>query len=83
MHSCDKRTCVNPDHLSLGTRSDNMQDCVKKGRLNHSKGIRILTKEQIKKIRKEYIPWKVSHRDLAEVYGVSRTTIAKCLKQKL
>lgn len=31
-HHCDVHLCVNPDHLFLGTRSDNMQDCERKGR---------------------------------------------------
>jgi hypothetical protein len=32
-HTCDIRSCVNPDHLFVGTRADNMQDCAKKGRI--------------------------------------------------
>lgn len=31
-HHCDNRPCVRPDHLFVGTRSDNMRDCANKGR---------------------------------------------------
>ena len=38
MHSCDNRRCVNPDHLRIGTQSENMLDMHAKGRAGNRKG---------------------------------------------
>ena len=32
LHECDNRRCCNPAHLKTGTQSENMQDCVARGR---------------------------------------------------
>lgn len=35
LHNCDTRNCVNPKHLKVGTKHDNMMDASRKGRLLH------------------------------------------------
>ncbi len=73
LHSCDNPSCVNPEHLFLGTQKDNMQDMSNKGRsLRGDKSIMSkLTNEQVLEIRSKYIPKKYSTRTLAKEYGVS------------
>ena len=34
LHSCDRKCCINPAHLRLGTAADNAQDAVERNRLN-------------------------------------------------
>jgi hypothetical protein len=39
-HKCDNPLCVNPKHIFLGTRSENVQDSIRKGRFRkHWNGI--------------------------------------------
>lgn len=34
MHSCDNPACINPEHLSIGTQKENVQDSIDKGRFH-------------------------------------------------
>jgi len=79
-HHCDNRSCVNPDHLFLGTAKDNMQDAERKGRIAHAKGEKIgsskLTEEQVLNIRNEYqFLGENNSLVLAKEYGVSHVCI--------
>jgi hypothetical protein len=48
MHSCDTPHCVNPQHLSLGTRKDNTKDMMTKGRGKPWGGVGMTGKRQPK-----------------------------------
>lgn len=39
-HICDVRNCVRPTHIFIGTRSENVKDCVFKGRYNRENSVR-------------------------------------------
>ena len=58
MHSCDVRSCVNPDHLSVGTQKDNVADMDRKGRCDRVRktgvlnGKSKLNEKLVKMIRK-------------------------------
>lgn len=43
-HKCDNTLCINPDHLLTGTQSDNMSDCLERGRATGAK----LTEQEVK-----------------------------------
>ena len=74
-HHCNIRLCVNPEHLFIGTHTDNMKDASKKERLGKIKGSEIvqakLTEAQIPAIRKD----PRSEKYIARDYGVSKSNI--------
>lgn len=52
MHTCDNPTCVNPDHLRLGTQAENMREASEKGRMNSPRPtLRKISEEQVRTIR--------------------------------
>jgi len=86
LHRCDNPPCVNPEHLFLGSYSDNTQDCIRKGRFvigdrprgeacNKAK----LTEVDVRKIR-ELSSDGFQQRDIAEQLQVSQSAISCVLR---
>jgi hypothetical protein len=84
MHKCDNPCCVNPNHLTVGSCSDNLHDMVTKGR--SSRGERRwcakLTAETVRQIRKRYAAGNVSCIALAAEYGVSTSAVQLAVGRK-
>lgn len=77
-HTCDNPPCTNPDHLFLGTPTDNVRDMHKKGRQIIQRGEDVggskLTWEQVDSIRKS-LSEGVTYQELATKYSVALVTI--------
>ena len=82
-HHCDVRLCVNPDHLFLGTASDNMRDASRKNRVvlptmeqrlrGEKQPMSKLTNDQVRRIRAS----EVSSAALAKEFGVDPSAISR------
>lgn len=83
LHSCDNRSCVNPDHLFIGTNADNNRDMCKKGRQpkGEGHGSAKLSESEVKKIRSMY--GDQSCTELAIIFGVSRPSISKIVNRQV
>lgn len=86
-HRCDEPSCVNPDHLFLGTAKDNHDDMSSKGRRATQAGSgnnkAKLTEVQVEDIRKRYRRWSYhgsNKRELANEFGVCTMTILQIAK---
>jgi len=78
LHRCDNTWCFNPEHLFIGTHTDNMRDMFVKGRRKPANGEKIstarLTEEQVRDIRTRYAQG-VRIMVLSREFGVCRATI--------
>ena len=82
LHECDNPPCVNPDHLFLGSRKDNIVDMTEKGRLASFKGQNnsrvVLSDAQVLEIFHS----DDTNVDLGERYGIAPTTVAAIRNQR-
>lgn len=79
LHRCDNRRCVRPDHLFLGTNTDNTADSVKKGRRKGGHPPTKLTDSDIVKILEMYANGKFSTQ-IAVEFGLSDSYVRRILR---
>lgn len=78
LHKCDTPLCCNPEHLFVGTKSDNAQDMIRKGRdsyrlgeANHSAKCKTADVIRIKSLKASGL----SCRAVAEAVGVTTSIV--------
>jgi len=82
-HKCDTKSCVNPEHLFLGSQKDNISDCLSKQRfaVGSRQGSSKLTDEKVRRMRalkKE----GYSDGELGKIFGVNQTTVSRIIRRK-
>lgn len=81
-HKCDTPSCVNPNHLFLGTQKENMRDAKTKGRMQRGE-----RHYRAKLNRKDVVDIKRLHsqgvmiKQLASNYGVHVNTISRVINK--
>ena len=92
LHHCDNPSCVNPDHLFIGTVADNNADMWKKGRgvlpprskMAHpgaKNGAAKLTRQKVLEIRHKYSNG-ITQSELSRQFGVSQKQIGRIVHRE-
>lgn len=76
LHRCDNPRCVRPNHLFLGTRRDNTQDMLSKGRMNAK-----LTVKSVARIR-SLVSRGSSASEVARIFHVAKRTVLDIIHRK-
>ena len=80
-HKCDVPSCINPDHLFIGTQSENMKDAYRKKRkkpINQGGETNPASKlnlDQVKQIRK-LLNEKIKQKIIAKKFNISQVTVS-------
>ena len=81
-HECDNPACWNAEHLLIGTQSENIKDCVARGRHTSPRGethhAAVLYPDAVRDIRSN----NLSLRANAKRYGVSIMTVSDARNRK-
>lgn len=82
-HHCDNPSCVNPNHLFLGTHRDNVMDMIRKGRRGNTSHRKISPGQEQELIIELNLSSPGILERLSKKYGVSPETIRKYRNKNL
>lgn len=82
-HKCDNKSCINPEHLELGTHLKNVKDAVDRGRyrIGSRHPNSILTEDDVRKIRQLLLEGE-SNISIAEKFKINKDTISDIKRRK-
>jgi hypothetical protein len=77
LHKCDNTLCIHEDHLFLGTKADNSEDMVAKGRSSHGSrnGRAVLDEADVRDILR-LLRFGTKQQEIADAYGVTRSLVS-------
>lgn len=83
-HKCDNYSCVNHEHLEIGTHADNSRDMVSRNRQakGERNGFAKLTDEKVNAAREYHKKTKCRHIEIANMLGVTRSCASNILARK-
>jgi hypothetical protein len=83
-HKCDNPSCVNPEHLELGTQYQNIQDRELRGRrvaaMGEAHGMARLDERDVRAIRD--LAGRYTQKELARMFRVSNALISLIVNRK-
>lgn len=84
LHRCDTPSCVNPDHMFVGSQADNMRDMVAKrrNRCGESHWNSRLSAAVIAEIRSRDVSQPGAQARIAEEFGISTGTTCRIVNRK-
>lgn len=84
LHSCDVRSCVNPEHLREGSRQENMDDMVRRHRSAKGEmaGNSKLTASDVIQIRELYAKGNMTQREIGSLFGITVANVSAIVLYK-